>query len=161
MSAYQAYLAREQQRMSAWPYVSLDNSNAAGAHFFVRNVGLGPALVRAVEVTVDGRPARTWGAVVRAAVGGDTALSYSTVSSSLGAGTVVLPGAAVETFRLVGPPAVAERLHQAATRDRIVRRVCYCSLYRECWWADSRTQGQEPVRACAADTARAFDGAGR
>lgn len=159
VSAYQAYLSREQQRMSAWPYVSLDRSNAEGSQFFVRNVGLGPALVRAVEVTVDGRLVRTWNGVVRAAVGRDTGLAYNTVSTSLGPGSVVLPGAAVETFRLAGPPAVPEAVHAAANRDRIVRRVCYCSLYGECWWASSRVREPMPVSSCAADTARAFDDA--
>ena len=159
VTTYQTKIMREQQRASAWPYVSLYHNNAhGGSELAVRNVGLGPALVRSVEVTVDGRPARTWGGMLHAVAGLDSAtpLTYSTITSDVGRGSVLLPGSEVENFRLVGPPDLVSKLEQAVRRDRVVRRLCYCSLYDECWTARSDSAEPSPVRACTVDAARAF-----
>jgi hypothetical protein len=34
--------------------------------------------------------------------------------------------------------------------------VCFCSLYRECWIADSDARTPQPVPACTADSTREF-----
>ena len=156
VSAYQTYIMRQQQKMSAWPYLQLYSSNADGAGLFMRNVGLGPVLVRSVEVSIDGRPARRWGDVFRAVRGGDSAQANSTVTSDVGPGSVLLPGGTTEVLRVVAPAALVTLMHEAASRDRLVRRVCYCSLYQDCWLSDSRLREPAPVRACAVDSTRAF-----
>ena len=66
VSMYQTKIMREQQRMSAWPYVRLIKSNVPSYARVIDNLGLGPALVRSVVITVDGRPTTTWAAVFRA-----------------------------------------------------------------------------------------------
>jgi hypothetical protein len=62
VSLYQAALAREQLRASAWPYLAQSNSFSGGQPYLrtVRNDGLGPARVRSFSVLVDGRPVPNW-----------------------------------------------------------------------------------------------------
>lgn len=153
---YQAKIMREQQKASAWPYVGLYHSNTHGSQLFVQNVGLGPALVRTVEYTFDGRPVRTWEDLWRAVAQRDLLLPLQATTSDIGAGTVLLPGNAVETLRVEAPPSVVARLDQASRHDRLVRRICYCSLYDDCWITDSHAPEPVPVRACVVDTTRAF-----
>lgn len=163
VSGYQAYLAREQQRMSAWPYLSVANTGENGFGKVVRNAGLGPALVRSFVVTVDGQPQHTWGGVARAVLRDDSAAwavrragvdSGPVVSSTLGRGVVLLPGSTLELVH-VEPGHLALTMHDALNDARVGMRVCYCSLYGDCWTAgDSREPA--PVRACAQDEGREF-----
>jgi len=67
-AVYEARINRAVQRASLWPYLSEYHSRTASAYTFnVRNVGLGPALVRSFQLRVDGRPPRPWGDVGTAA----------------------------------------------------------------------------------------------
>jgi hypothetical protein len=92
VSLYQAALAREQLRASAWPYLAQSNSFTVEQPYLrtVSNEGVGPARVRAFSVLIDGRPVPTWDTAVRMLTGGgEPALVYS----SFGRGTVLPPGA--------------------------------------------------------------------
>ena len=151
VSLYQARLAREQLRASAWPYLAQTNSYLTGGPYTrsVSNEGVGPARVRSFQVIVDGRPLPDWNAVVRALTGqGEPALVYS----SFGRGSVLVPGAS-RTLLTLPPGDRAQRFWlQAQTRLRT--RVCYCSVYDECWTADS--EKPEPARGCTQGTAAEF-----
>jgi hypothetical protein len=153
VSIYQAMLSREQQRMSVWPYLMQYNSGRDGGYFrVVQNAGLGPALIGWTEVAVDGRPQRTWSAVLGALVGAsDSTLIYS----SLPPGSVLLPAATQELIEMRAGP-FARQVHAAIDSGRMRTRVCFCSLYRDCWIADSEARSPAPVPACEADSTRAF-----
>src|ERR1041385_2375768 len=80
VSLYQASLARQQQRASAWPYLAQSDSYIPGHPYtrMVDNEGVGPARVRSFTVLVDDQPVTTWGAAVRALTGrADPGLVYS------------------------------------------------------------------------------------
>ncbi len=159
-SLYEARLNREQQRAAVWPYVAQGNTGTGSAHYarVVRNVGVGPALVRSFRVSVDGRPRRTWGDVldalgVHVPRGGG---SYS----SVGRGEVLIAGQALEIFT-ISDSAAAVAFARAAFGGRASRldtRICYCSLYGECWSGSSEADEPRPVDACppAADSAKEF-----
>lgn len=160
VSVYQTHIMREQQRLGAWPSLSLYQSNVEGYKRVARNVGLGPVLVRQVEVRVDSQPARRWGVALERLVGGayldsvqqDTASRI--VTSYFGRGSVLLPGESLEMLSASGP--VARRLNAEAARLSV--RVCYCSFYADCWEVTTDAVEPSPVRACpaAADTTRDF-----
>jgi hypothetical protein len=153
VSLYQASLAREQLRASGWPYLAQSNSYVAGRPYVrsVSNEGVGPARVRSFSVLVDGRPVPTWNAAVRALTGeGEPNLVYS----SFGRGSVLPPGGARELLTLPAGDRAAKFWSAAQLRLRTV--VCYCSVYEECWRADSRDDEPAPVRECRADSASAF-----
>ena len=43
----------------------------------------------------------------------------------------------------------AAALDQARQSDRIVTRLCYCSVFDDCWISDSRDPTPDPVNQCA------------
>ena len=148
VSIYQAMITREQQKMSAWPYVGAGHGGPVEGRpytFHVYNQGVGPALVRSVRIDVDGRPQRTWAAVTRAmGTPADTALVYS----SFHRGAVILPGADRQVVQITGRSA---QPFWIAAQTRFRYRVCYCSLYDDCWVYDTASEADMPprVRACA------------
>jgi hypothetical protein len=121
ISLYQAALAREQQRASAWPYLNQSNSYVPGQPYTrqVENQGVGPARIRNFEVLVDGRPVRTWGAAVQALTGmGDSELIYS----SFGRGSVLPPGTTRTLLQL--PPGNQARVFWEAAQTRLETVIC-------------------------------------
>ena len=150
VSMYQAWIAREQQRMSAWPYVTQTNTGAGGYGRLVQNVGLGPALVRSMRVEVDGVPVRQWSALLMAALRVDTAGLRSRLprdgytTSSVLPGMVLLPGTTSELIH-VSDSTFGRVLRGVMNDPRVHVRICYCSLYRDCWVSDSRAL--EPTKA--------------
>lgn len=153
ISLYQAALAREQQRASAWPYLTQSNSYVPGQPYTrqVENQGVGPARVRSFEVRVDGRPVRSWDEAVRALTGkGNSELVYS----SFGRGSVLPPGTTRTLLQLPsGDQALA---FWVGAQTRLETAICYCSIYDECWKAE--TQAEEPVAVgtCLHDSKTAF-----
>ena len=154
VSLYQAALARRQLRASAWPYLSQSNSFVADQPYLrtISNAGVGPARIRAFSVLVDGRPVRNWDAAVRALTGeSEPALVYS----SFGRGIVLPPGASRTLLTLPSGARAAAFWRAAQTRLHTI--ACYCSVYDECWQADSRKDEPVPIRACAEDPATQLD----
>ena len=154
VSVYQAYIARQQVRMSAWPYVTQGNTGGGTDWaWVVANVGLGPALVRSMRVDVDGKAVRDWGAFGTTMLAVDeTTLKarlreHRVTTSTIRRGTVLLPGNTTELLRISGGP-FAGAMRQLLNDERVSVRFCYCSLYQECWVNDSRAPEPAPVRAC-------------
>src|SRR5437773_1821977 len=64
---YEAQLQRAHGRAEVWPHVEISTFvTPKGASLFVENTGLGPAIIKSVVVTVDGKPRRSWDDVLRA-----------------------------------------------------------------------------------------------
>jgi hypothetical protein len=60
VSAYTAYMQRQQVRAAVWPILEFDSGNAPDIHLTLANKGVGPAIIRQVIVKVDGQPVRNW-----------------------------------------------------------------------------------------------------
>jgi hypothetical protein len=66
---------------------------------------------------------------------------------------MVRPGDAVNYIVLpfdASNAAAAAALERARRTDKIVTRVCYCSVFEDCWMADSRDPTPDPVKQCVA-----------
>ena len=153
ISVYQAALAREQQRASAWPYLNQSNSYVTGQPYTrqVENQGVGPARIRSFEVLVDGRPVDNWSDAVRALTGQpDSGLVYT----SFGRGSVLPPGTVRTLLQL--PPGNQARLFWDGAQTRLETVICYCSIYDECWQADTRAKEPVEVRSCRHNSRTAF-----
>lgn len=153
IAVYQAALAREQQRASAWPFLAQSNSYVVGQPYTrqIENQGVGPARVRSFHVLVDGKPARTWSDVVRALTNQpDSGLAYS----SFGRGKVIPAGATRVLLSL--PAGNQAQVFWQAAQTRLESVVCYCSVYDQCWQADTRATEPVAVKACADDPAAEF-----
>jgi hypothetical protein len=149
ISLYQAALAREQQRASAWPYLVQSNSYAGiGAAYTreVENVGVGPARIRMFQLRVDGRPVADWETAVRMLTGApDSGIVYS----SFGRGRVLSPGKSLTLLRL--PPGAQAQRFWTAAQTRLETIICFCSIYDECWSAGSSSADPTDVKSCAED----------
>jgi hypothetical protein len=150
ITLYEARATREHDRMSVWPRLAQEASDSGGRYDrSISNVGLGPAIIRSFEVRLDDSIQTAWAPVVRALVAPATPPSY--FFSAVGPGTVVIPGHTLHVLTILGG-----RLSTVAAGEdhRLVSRLCYCSLYDECWTVTTRQAEPERVEACATtDTA--------
>jgi hypothetical protein len=145
VSLYQASLAREQARASAWPYLVGGLSLTEGRPFTYQlaNRGIGPAKIRTVRVTVDSKPVATWTDAIRLLSGTpSTGYNYSYV----GPGIVMSPGAN-DTLLAIPPGQQAFTVWNEA-KKRLSVMICYCSVYEECWTTREDAVEAAPVKNC-------------
>ncbi len=141
---------RRQTAASVWPYVQLavnDHASDEDAAFelFMSNTGVGPAQLRTMRVTIGGAPRTSWEEAIRAVNNGE----MRPFAQDFITNRVISPGETVRVFSTQDP--VVVRALQASVADPAnAIEFCYCSIFDECWVADSRTPGasREPVRAC-------------
>jgi len=135
---------RQQTSAAVWPFVQVsiadyDSGDAAGFTLSLINAGVGPAKLRAVRVIFDGQPMRDWGAVV-AHLGGTLSdqVARSTVS-----GRVLSPDERLDLIS-VTDPTLARQFQAATGKPENSIAYCYCSIFDECWLADSSQDALEP-----------------
>jgi hypothetical protein len=152
VSAYTAYVQREQLRAQAeqlraqvWPHLYVDTANVSPyVGFHVVNVGMGPASVRKVRVTVDKKAVTSWSGAQQAMGEKPGGVIQSQIS-----GTVLPPG---KDLTLARPydDATTPRFIESFLGDKhaIVVTVCYCSVLETCWVASSATEGSIDPEPC-------------
>lgn len=120
----------------------------------VENMGIGPAQVRGVQVSVDGRPARGWNEVLgQISRHGAANVSRSSLSSR-----VIPAGQSIRVLQLHQREQAKEF---AAASARLRMRICYCSVYEDCWilaanLGDETAEMPRPVERCPAAMERSF-----
>ena len=150
ITLYEATATREHDRMSVWPRVAQETSDSAGIYDrAITNVGLGPAVVKSFEVRLDSTGRPSWTPIVAALLGTSTP-ETQWFFSTVGAGTVILPGHTIHVLTIV---ARSHAEFAMAQDHRVVSRVCYCSLYDECWTGAS--DRAEPSKVSSCDPANA------
>lgn len=163
-AAYQTYVINTQFSVTVWPYLSFDTSNDKSNGTFalaVRNVGLGPAIMRDTTVTVDGKvmgPGTTGNplytaieSAVRQSEADEIRLhahgQVRITASSLDRGDVLPAGSSLTLLRVQGPH-LFERVQ--ALRPHVDLSLCYCSILGRCWTRRLKDTTPEPrdVRVC-------------
>jgi hypothetical protein len=162
VSAYTAYVQRQQVRAAVWPILEFDSSNAP-IHFILANKGVGPAIIRHVIVKVDGQPVRNWKEAIERILGpGEHLGSESDMS-----GRVFAAGESMTVFT----PRDSENnplnfdksnplwVKMNTDRLRVTVEICYCSTLGECWTL--RAGGLTPsstteTRRCPSPSATSF-----
>ncbi len=150
---YEAALQRKHDRAEVWPRVELTTyTSVNGASIFVENTGIGPALIKSIAVTVDGKRAHNWPEVLAALLGHEPAapVSNSTVAEhALRAGDKVM---------IVGVPNIDMPNPFWKTVGRVGLTICYSSVFEEYWVlrdsavGNSRTRW-EPATGCPTQVA--------
>lgn len=157
--AYFTYVqARATERMqmaSVWPRVAYGSSNVSAdgkrrITLSLFNQGVGPARVRAVEVRYGGRAYPGLRQIVSACcTNGPTkvGLGLSTVR-----GEVIRPGEEL-LFGLLEPGMTPASVYDRfnAERMKLQVRVCYCSVFDDCWTVEGSTAEPQPVAQCPAN----------
>lgn len=150
-------LVQQNERLvqaNSLPYVELDHSSATSdgtprPSLLATNSGVGPAEIRSVSVTVDGRQVADLRALLDACCGG---MGDVPIASSSLLNRMLQSGQAISYVAAIGPSAAtpaAKALMAANKSERIVTTVCYCSVFDECWVNSSRRMSRpKRVAAC-------------
>ena len=150
-------LVRQNARLvqaNSFPHMQIFAGNAdlkSGGDFQLAmiNQGNGPALIRTAEVQVDGRPVSDVQSLVAACCGAASAdYHFSSV-----VGRMVRPGEIVSYLNVprdAGGGMLEALLKKALASRRIETRVCFCSVFDECWVvASSKAHAvPKPVPQC-------------
>ena len=150
---YQAKLSREQADASVWPFLLQGNSNNNGYARIIQNVGIGPARIRAFEVRVDGKVVHTWHEVAESL---HVTLSWRGYRATTMRAGVVLPAATLTELLELSDSSDARIFRTALSTHRLQTRICYCSIYGQCWSGTDEADEPSPTKSCREDPARAF-----
>ncbi|HEY2034288.1 MAG TPA: hypothetical protein VGH02_11435 [Rhizomicrobium sp.] len=156
---------RQMVAASSWPMVTVDSSNVdAQGHsvllFRVTNAGVGPAKVRSFELFYKGRPVTGAVALVRTCCKPDFTRSPPDENDPQaffitgGVPNNVIRAGEIHNFIQMGlgakNHAVWSALNTARNND-ITYRICYCSVFDECWINTVKERNQldpTPVDKC-------------
>lgn len=134
VSGYTAYIERQQVRAQVWPYL-LMGPNDLNQSLDVYSKGVGPAIVRSVEVRVDGKPQPDWDHILNAL----GLPRHHFIITFFSSGAVVSPGETVAALKL---PKKDQWKQFHSVMNRLEIRVCYCSTLGECWLLDANAQSE-------------------
>jgi hypothetical protein len=141
---------RQQTAASVWPFVQLliedfDTEADAGFTISLSNAGVGPARMSALRLTINGEASRDWKHAVTLLDGKITA----PVNRNFVSGRVISPDETVVVIATMDPD-LARRFQAAVGNPNTSVTYCYCSIFNECWLADSQKdiQNPEPVDEC-------------
>ena len=135
---------------NSWPNISYQTGNELPGQpqaitLALRNTGVGPARIDSFEVFYKDTPVRNFSQLLKTCC--DAKSDYFSVSIVRGE---VLPARDEIDFLTFSAghnkPDVWEALNQKRMNVRV--RVCYCSVFDECWERDSRLTRPTPVKEC-------------
>lgn len=138
VSAYTAYIQREQVRAQVWPFLLIGYADDEYS-IIVLNKGVGPAQVRGVQLLVDDTPQRSWRDALKALGLESDAFTQSTIS-----GNVLSAGERIAAIKL--PDAATYERFRVAAQKRVKFSICYCSTLGECWVRDRKVRDQTSMQ---------------
>ena len=143
VAAYTASIQRQQVRAQVWPYLIGEYSGGRFELAWI-NKGVGPAIVRSVEVTINGKSQGDWNTVLRSL--GVPQLQFN---QSFLNGNVLSPGETVDWIKFSNRTDYDTFMH-AVARTRSPVEVCYCSSLGDCWRTRFAESSRRPVSQCPA-----------
>ncbi len=162
VSAYTAYVQRQQVRAAVWPILEFDSGNGP-IKFILANKGVGPAIIKHVIVKVDDQPVRNWAEVLEKILGP----GYHPGEEADMSGRVFAAGESITVFT----PHDSENnplnfdksnpLWVKLNKDRlrVTAEICYCSTLDECWTLHAgglTPSTTTPTRRCPTRSAITF-----
>jgi hypothetical protein len=136
VSAYTAYMQRQQVRAAVWPILEFDSSNGP-ISFTLANKGVGPAIIKQVIVKVDGQPVKNWSEVLEKLLGpGEHRYAESDMSGrvmSAGESMTALTPTDDDRNPLNFDKSNPLWVKLNTERLRVSVEICYCSTLGECW----------------------------
>jgi len=139
---------------NSWPSVqvtfsTLNLDSTPHIHFDIANKGVGPARIESLEVTYNGAPLGDGRAVLNAMLGRTTVPPRPRILTSTITHAVM---AARETISFIDfkPEAYSAEDYEAMRLGvgKINFRTCYCSVFDECWMADTSKPRPAKVKEC-------------
>jgi hypothetical protein len=165
---YQTRVNADQYAATIWPYLSITETYTPGLGevLTLDNEGVGPALIRSAQLSVDGKPVSGWGDYfsvllhdpdvrrffrrLRSAALAGKGVTPSISNSSLGPGSTLRSGES-RNLLVMNVPGFP---FKALMRAPLTIDLCYCSLNKSCWTLHSdqskpsAASDPVPVAAC-------------
>jgi len=150
VSIYETRVMEAQNEAAVWPYIMVaPRYSAQGFDVNITNKGVGPAIVKTVQVSVDGEPHASALSLLEH-INGEEKLSFGwdILRSNNPAGSVMSPD---ENATIMGLPwrddtrVIVDKM----ANFTISIDVCYCSIFESCWRTNLNTQ-PTPVKMCMA-----------
>jgi hypothetical protein len=131
IGAYQAKVSSDQRAASVWPYLEVSRYIIQGEQygFTMINKGVGPALIKQMEVLVDGKPMKGWSTAIRTMINED--INIKSIYSSTNKSVIAVQ----ESRKMVDVKDKQTIQKIQAADDNIAIKVCYCSIFKDCWIA--------------------------
>lgn len=127
---YTAQIQRQQVSAQVWPYLISGNDDLAQA-LTVNNKGMGPAIVRSVQVRVDGKSQTGWDTVLTTLGMLPHHFNQTTINRD-----VLSPGEQLQMIRFPDKDRW-QHFHDLAL-NRMAVDICFCSTLGECWVSSNR-----------------------
>jgi hypothetical protein len=142
---------------NSWPFIQIGSSDVEPdstphIRLFIVNKGVGPARIESLEVTYNGTPMRSPRGLLNAMLGRTTVPPHPRMVVSSIVHNVLAAKEQISFFDVKPEDLSAE---DYAAIDRGLQKVnflaCYCSVFDECWIADSpKTRQPSKVKRCPA-----------
>jgi hypothetical protein len=137
---YQARIMQSQLHASVWPYVEWGTTNYKKFEIIVQNKGIGPALVKNLQMKIDGKKISGYAELLDSLFG-KKRQKYFFITSYLNR-RVLAAGEIVKPIQVEGS-LFATKIDSALRKHNFELEICYCSIYNDCW----KTNGLEVVES--------------
>jgi len=150
---------------TSWPRVSYSTSNIDPTgqptlgRFTLTNKGIGPASIEGMEVSYEGQPVKSARELLTKCCSANAAGGTADVSWRLSSvnGEILRPGEEKNFLHLSRSDDADLRARLADLPAKVSVKVCYCSVFDECWVTTSATNKAKRVKACPTDWAQYGD----
>jgi len=136
VAGYTAYIQRQQVRAQVWPYL-ISGNNDLTQSLVVNNKGVGPAVVRTVQLWVNGKPQSDWNRVVANMGLPPHQFFQATINHD-----VLSPGEELQIIRF--PDKALWQRFKTAASNRMAMDICFCSTLGECWISSNKNLIEPP-----------------
>jgi len=149
----------------SWPFLGFSTSNTETntltgkpepvISMTIENLGVGPAKIQSLEIFYKGKNVKTSRELLRACCADasgkipEDAWKQTPILTSSVVGRVLRAGQTVPFLYWSRPEtdnAMWEKLNMA--RFEIEKKICYCSVFDECWTSDLESTQATPVKSC-------------
>ena len=156
VGVYSAYTDRTYARASVWPRVELNfhlskNSDSSEFGLKMTNSGIGPAIIKSVQMEMNGNYLKTWQDILLSAGEDHQGIHLSTNNIA----SIVLPAErTVTTFHIKAKSKEMSGQVREMLKPLNIS-VCYCSVYDECWMKKRKSE-PKPIKQCLLDKEKDF-----
>jgi hypothetical protein len=143
---------------NSWPFVQFgthntDEHGSANVRLVLSNEGIGPARIETFELWWNGKPMSSPQALIEACCATTPTLRSQLRGTVWAFGSlapsILRAGDHTDFFAMLGDPHNTDVWSKFnVERDKITVRVCYCSVFDECWRGSGITTHADPVSSC-------------
>jgi hypothetical protein len=165
VAIHHGHVQEELVAANSWPFLRYEHGNLSDdgeqiVGMGIQNVGVGPALLKYLRVTYEGKPVLARSELLTRCCGYGQLSSEEKARSNIASNhlqSAVVPAGETKLFlslRRKDNPALWEQLNQE--RWKLKMEACYCSVLHTCWRSDLTGLEPERVKQCEHDPALDF-----